>query len=498
MNPISRFQAFSRFLLPVTILFLVTACTSAATTKDWKKYRETARKAAQANEHEFALDQYALAFKEAEATFKGTDLRFLETVSEAANFHVQFRRFDGAVAMYQSALARMPKAKGGEQSYKAAFLTELGTAYVYARKLDQAEESFKAAAQYAEEKLGDQSPLVAEALEGLAAVHIERKNPDEALRILKRALLIATTPGFGRANFNGIQTQYRRGPSTTEYSVQNTIGILHLSQSNYVDAEESFRAALNTVNRQRADTAINFIKSNTATLLRNLALAHRGQQEYREAEDALLRSIVTAEKLEGSALAREQAAALLSEIHFEQNDAELDRLFARLTSKKSSEPDPNNFFAYAEVIIQHYARKDWPRTLPVVNKARNAAPKFSPQLAGLGAKLAVEHKDPENAQVLLADCIAELQKTHGSENANIVSPLKDLADLQLSTGKIEAAEKSYAQLVAAARAAFGSKDSRLANALDDQAAFLEKAGKTKEAEATRAEANQVRTASLLR
>ena len=277
-----------------------------------------------------------------------------------------------------------------------------------------------------------------------------------------------------------------------------TIGILHLSQSNYVAAEKSFRSALNTVNRQRPDTAINFIKSNTATLLRNLALAHRGQHEFREAEDALIRSIVTAENLQGSALAREQAAALLAEIHFEQNDAELDRLLTRLTSKKSGEPDPNNFFAYTEVIIQQYARKDWPRTILVINKVRSATPQFSPQLASLGAKLAVENKDPENAQVLLADCISELQKTHGAENANLVSPLKDLADLQLTSGKMEAAEKSYSQLVAAARSAFGPKDSRLANALDDQAAFFEKAGKNKEAEAARAEAGRVRTAAFSR
>ena len=497
MNP-SSLLLVARLILSVTILFLITPSASAATAKDWKKYREAARKAAQVNEHELAADQYALAFKEAEAAFKGTDLRFLDTVAEAASFHVQLRRFDAAIEMYQSALARMPKAKGGEQAYKAAFLTELGTAYLYARKLGLAEDSFKAAAQYAEEKLGSQNPLVAEALEGLASVHIERQNPDEALRILERALLIATTPGFGRVDFNGVQTQVRRGPSTTEYSVQNTIGILHLSQSNYVAAEKSFRGALNTVNRQRADTALNFIKSNTATLLRNLALAHRGQQEFREAEDALLRSIVTGEKLQGSALAQEQAAALLAEIHFEQNDAELDRLFARLTSKKSGEPDPRNFFAYAEIMIQHYARKDWPRTLSVINKARQSAPQFSPQLASLGAKLAIEHKDPVNAQALLSDCVSDLQKTHGYENANLVSPLKDLADLQLSSGKMEAAEKSYAQLVAAARASFGAKDSRLANALDDQAVFFDKAGKTKEAEAARAEANRVRTASLTR
>ena len=467
----------------------------AASASDWKNYREGARKAAQANELDLALDQYTLAFKESQAAFKGTDLRFLDTVAEAANFHIQLRRFDEARQMYQAALDRMPTAKGGEQSYKAAFLTQVGTTYLYARNLDLAEQSFQAAVEYAEQKLGESSPLLAEALEGLASVHVERKQPEQALPILKRALKIASSTSFS-PHFDGIQ-QYRRGPSTAEYSIQNTIGILHLSQSNYVEAEKSFREALKTINRQRADTAVNFIKANTASLFSNLAQAHRGQAEYREAEDALIKSLSTAEKLNGSALALNRAATLLAEVHYEQNDKELDRLFARLSSKKA-ETNPNNFLPYAEVMVQHYARKDWPRTVQLINKARNAAPNSSAKLSGIGAKLATERKDFDNAHNFLADYISQLEKTDGANSASLVSPLKDLAELQASAGKTEQAEKSYAQLVTVSRAAFGPKDSRLANALDDHANFLEKIGKTKDAEQARAEANQVRTAALAR
>jgi hypothetical protein len=489
----------SRFKLLLSVLasgLISLPSSHAATASDWKNYREGARKAAQANEIELALDQYDLAFKEAQGAFKGTDLRFLDTVAEAANFCIQLRRFDEARQMYQAALDRMPTAKGGEQSYKAAFLAQVGTTYLYARKLDLAEESFKAAVEYAEQKLGESSPLLAEALEGLASVHIERKQPAQALPILKRALNIASSTSFS-PHFNGIQQQYRPGPSTAEYSIQNTIGILHLSQSNYVEAEKSFREALKTINRQRADTAINFIKANTASLFSNLAQAHRGQAEYREAEDALIKSISTSEKLEGSALALNRASKLLAEVHYEQNDQELDRLFARLTLKKA-ETNPENFLPYAEVMIQHYARKDWPRTVQLINKARNAAPKFSAKLSGLGAKLATERKDFDTAHTFLTECISQLEKNDGANSAGLVSPLKDLADLQASTGKTEQAEKSYAQLVAVSRAAFGPKDSRLANALDDQANFLEKTGKTKDAEQARAEANKVRTAALVR
>jgi tetratricopeptide (TPR) repeat protein len=483
-------------LLSFTFIFNFQPNASAASAGDWRKYRDGARASAQANDFDSALEQYGLAFKEAEAAFKGTDVRFLDTVAEAANFHVQLRRFDAAIQMYQTALDRMPKAKGAEQSYKAAFLTEIGNAYVYARKLDAAEESFQSAVKYAEEKLGSRNVLLAEALRGLASVHIERKEPDQALPILKRALNIAAGSAYG-GNFDGMQYQARSGPSTTEYSIQNTIGILHLSQSNYVEAEKAFREALGLVNRQRANTQINFIKANTASMLINLAQAHRGQGEYREAEDALMRSIDVAEQLNGSAIAIGQAATLLAQVHFEQNDSQLDRLLARLNSKKSGEPDPKNFFSYTEVMARQYARQDWPRARALIQKARSTAPQFSAQLANLGAKLAIEHKDSKSAQEFLTDCVAELKKSQGSDSA-LIGPLKELADLQSASGNTEAAQKSYEETVAAARAAFGTKDSRLANALDDQAVFLEKAGKKTEAAAARAEANQVRTASFQR
>ncbi|HVK57627.1 MAG TPA: tetratricopeptide repeat protein, partial [Candidatus Kapabacteria bacterium] len=271
----------------------------AASAGEWKRLRESARTAVKANEFELALDQYQLAFKEAAEAFKGTDMRFLETVSEAAGIHAQFRRFDQAIEMYQAALERMPKARGGEQTYKAAFLTELAKIYKYSSKADLAEASFHDAIKFAEEKLGEQSPQLASALEGLASIYIDSSRPGDALPLLKRALHIAANAGRGFSYFDGVQLRSTRGnPTTGEYSIQNTIGILHLSQSNYADADKAFRDALNTVNRQRAEGAQNFVRANTASLERNLAQAYRGQKEFRKAEDALIRSIVLGEKLE--------------------------------------------------------------------------------------------------------------------------------------------------------------------------------------------------------
>ena len=493
MNLTSRLTA--KLLLFITLASALPVVESAAASaSEWRRLRESARATAKANDYDGALQQYQLAFQEAAAAFKGSDMRFLETVAEAAHFHVQFRRFDEAIEMYQAALERIPKAKGGEQSYKAAFLTAIGQAHMYARRLDEAAQLYRQAIDYSEDKLGDQSPQLADALEGLASVHIERQQPDEALRLLKRALHIAANASRGFAYFDGVQLRSSRGnPSTSEISIQNTIGILHLGQSNYVDAEKAFRDALKTINRQRAEGDVNFIKANTANLERNLAQSYRGQREFDKAEEALFRSIAITEKLQGAAVATAQSLAILAAMHFDQNDAGLDKLFARLTSKKSS---PENFLPYTEAIARQYSIRDWSRTESFLQKAIAAAPQYSAELNALGARLAAELKQPEGAKRFLIACVAALEKSGNGSSVMAMSPMKDLADLEAAAGNNDAAARLHEKIVAIARAQFGAEDTRTANALDDLANHLEKSGKSGEAESIRSEANKVRAAAL--
>ena len=353
----------------------------AASAGEWRKLREGARASAKANKYDAALEQYKAAFDEASEAFSGTDLRFLDTAAEAAHFHVQFRRYDQAIEMYQAALKRMPAPKGGEQNYYVGFLTAIGKAHMYAKRLDDAAFSFGEAIDYSVEKFSEQSPLLAEALEGLAGVYIERDQPQEALRLLKRALHSASYA--------------RSGSRSTETSIQNTLGILHLSQSNYVDAEKAFRDALKSVGRERATGEMNFIKANTANIERNLAQAYRGQREFAKAEEAIFRSIAITEKLSGSALATAQSLAVLAAIHFEQNDFGLDKLFARLTSKKS---DPKKFLPYVEMLARQYSIRNWPRTEALFEKAIAAAPQHAVKLNALRDRLAAERPGGANAQ----------------------------------------------------------------------------------------------------
>lgn len=470
--------AFVRTVLTGGFLAAWMLSAHGAGTQTWREHRDRARGAIQSNQFDQALELYTAAMQEAETAFKGTDLRYLETASDAGRLHVQLRKFDGAIAIYSKALERLEKPKGGEKLYKAAFLNGLGGAYMFAQKLDQAEKTFRESAKYTEEKIDRYHPLLAEALEGLGAVQLERKEPEQALKTLKQALTIAMVP--------------RRTPLATESQIQNTIGILHLTQSNYVEAEKWFRDALKSINRQQGDNSIN-----TGSYLKNLASAYRGQSKYRDAEEALIRLFVLGEKARGSALTLAHAAVALAEIHFLQNDVELDRLFQRMLSNDSGEPSPANFQNYLEVMAAYYARQDWPRARALVKKARHSAPRNAAQISNLGAKLAREKKAPEDTVSFLMDCQAEITKTQGPGSPALAEPTRELALHYAEQGKSEEAGRSFAQLVAITRGAFGEKDSRVANAMDDQATFLDGIGEKEKSVEIRAEANRIRAAALL-
>ena len=92
--------------------------------------------------------------------------------------------------------------------------------------------------------------------------------------------------------------------------------------------------------------------------------------------------------------------------------------------------------------------------------------------------------------------IGELRTDKGAEAA-LVNPLKQLAELEVAQGNIEAAEVAYKEFVSASQSAFGT-DSRTANAVDDYASFLEKQNRKDEAAAMRIEANRLRTDALKR
>src|SRR5687767_8090067 len=91
-------------VLACTFLFNLHPELSAASTKQWRKYRDGARTAVKENRFEDALQLYVQAFDEAEANWKGTDLRYLDTAAEAAQLHIQLRQYAKAIEILNQAM----------------------------------------------------------------------------------------------------------------------------------------------------------------------------------------------------------------------------------------------------------------------------------------------------------------------------------------------------------------------------------------------------------
>ena len=189
-------------LLTFSFLFSLQPNASAASTKQWRKYRDDARTAMKENRFDDALRLYALAFNEAEANWKGADLRYLDTAGEAAQVHIQLRKFGKAIEILNQAMKRMPNPRFDEVRYATSFFNMIGSAQLYSRDLPAALETYKMSVAFAEKKFGDVSHYLADALRGLATVQMEQKDFPAAQKSLERALgivqnTLAALPRFG-------------------------------------------------------------------------------------------------------------------------------------------------------------------------------------------------------------------------------------------------------------------------------------------------------------
>jgi tetratricopeptide (TPR) repeat protein len=358
-------------ILFVAILLFTSTITSAVTKKQWRKYRDEAREAVKRNDFERALELYSLAFKEAEAAFKGGDIRFLDTTGEAAQLHIQLRKYPPAIDMINKAISRMPKPTFHEVNYSAALMNLLGSTQLYAQDLDAAAETFRIARDFSQRKLGDRHFFVAEALQGLGAVQIERKQLEDALRTLQQALDITQDPaGVHRVNYSpDAHFAHLRGQNPVEGGIHNMIGVLHVSTSNYNSAEKSFRDALKCFSRMSGNNNANIAAANG-----NLATALAGQHKYMEAEDVLIKVLAIAEDSKGSALLVLQTCAKLAALHEQQDEKQLDSFLQRLAAGKFQETEARNFPFYLEAMARYHSTKDSEHARRFLDRAIKVAP----------------------------------------------------------------------------------------------------------------------------
>ena len=219
-------------------------------TSIWKEHIEFARGAVQQNDFTEAEANYALAFAEAEQTFKGTDLRYLETGYEAARLYIQLRKYSKAIAVVNQVLVRMEKHKEGEQYAKARFLNLLGDAYLFANRLDESENAYQRGFDLFKGKIDERNVYAAESLKGLAAVAVSRNRSQEGLELYQKALGIAKDTGMSRFRRN-----YDPRPAASLQSgIENEIGILHMTATNYVEARKWFGSAQETIEKNFGKT----------------------------------------------------------------------------------------------------------------------------------------------------------------------------------------------------------------------------------------------------
>jgi tetratricopeptide (TPR) repeat protein len=105
----------------------------------------------------------------------------------------QVGRFQDALAYFERALAITEKAKGPSYVELCLPLSNLGSTLVHLKRFDEAEERFQRALELARKTHGDKHPYIADALVGIAQIHIERHQALKAIPLLEEALTMRMT-----------------------------------------------------------------------------------------------------------------------------------------------------------------------------------------------------------------------------------------------------------------------------------------------------------------
>lgn len=471
----------------------------AASTKLWSQYRDSAKAALRGNDLEQALQDYNLAFAEAENAFKGTDLRYLNTAIEAGQLNRQLRKYDSAIAIYQKALERLKSPKGDEPLFKAFLLTDLAKAYLYSGKLAPAEETFQNSLAFTRERVSDRNPLVPQCLVGLGEVYSARKEYERALPLMLEALKLSKSPELLQFQSNQRSGRGEWYQPLSEASIQNGIGILYFEQKNYPEAEKWYSAAFQNTERRLGKT-----DPELDPLLKNLARTYNGAAKYDRAEEVLFRVIAIDLRTPGGALRLLEAAALFGQVEYAQDDKNLESSLQRLLAPDGPQIKEDDYYQFLGVMARHYASKDWARMNTLVEKGLAAGTaRFGQQSTGPArlytvlAGLALEQKKPADAIRYLNSSIDLLNAREGSTSAALADPLTALAAIYGEEKNFSEAEKTHDRIIALNRAAFGEKDSRVANAIENKAALVDASGDKSRADKLREEANRVRISAFV-
>jgi len=100
----------------------------------------------------------------------------------------EVHRFQDALPYYERAVAIMEKAKGTSYVELCLPLSNMGTALTSLKRYDEAMEQFSRALELAKKTHGEKHPYIADALVGIAVIHIEKHQALKAVPLLEEAL----------------------------------------------------------------------------------------------------------------------------------------------------------------------------------------------------------------------------------------------------------------------------------------------------------------------
>jgi serine/threonine protein kinase/Tfp pilus assembly protein PilF len=347
---------------------------------------------------------------------------------------------DGAAERVEIGLAEQPE-------IQAAVQATIGAAYVSLGLYDEAEPPLRAALQTRERLFGPRHPQVAESVDLLAVLALQRGRLEEADSLYRAEL--------------SILRDLPDGEETSLATVLGSLALLREQRGSFAEAESLYAEAVALGARAGGENDPQYL-----SLLANRALVLRKLNRHAEAESLLQLSLAGLRRQLGDD--HPEVGATLS------NLAGVLRAEGKLEEAEASA---------REALALH--RKLYGNQHPTVSLNLNT-------LAGI---LKDQGRYAE-VEPLYAEALAILSENFGEDHRNIASVLNNLARLEHALGKLAEAEALHRQALALSERMLGKEHHNVATSQYNLALVLCDEGELDEAEARFATALALRTKLL--
>jgi CHAT domain-containing protein/Tfp pilus assembly protein PilF len=312
--------------------------------------------------------------------------------------------------------------------------------------------------------LGPEHPYVAQSLNNLAHIHVDKGAYARAEPLFIRAL--------------GIREK-ALGPEHPDVAqTLNILASLYLNQGAYAKAEPLFRRVLSI--REKALGPEHFL---VAGSLNNLGVLYRNIGDYARAEPLFQRAVSVWEKALGPeqpevALALNNLARLYD---YKGDYLRAEPLFQRALTirEKALGSDHPAVAVSLDYLANLYSdRGDYAKAEPLLQRAlsiweKAAAPEH-PEVANSSNSLASVYLmigDYAKAEPLLQRALSIWEKTQGPEHRNVAAALSNLSEIYRNKGDYAKAEAFIGRALAIFEKAMGPEHPDVAGALDTLAAL---------------------------